>query len=90
MASIKPMNIKKAGRSVLLVLALGATVGMLAYVSVGGVGLAMGGSAIGLKSGAFMTAGALLSTLVYGAYQVGRRSRNPSQFGAQCCRNERA
>ena len=64
----------------MLVVAVGATLGIFAYMLLGGVGIAMGGSAVGLRGGSFMIGGALLAALAYSSYQFGRRTRNPNHI----------
>ena len=87
MANIRTMKLKSAVRNFMLVVAIGAATGIFAYSLLGGVGVAMGGSAVGLRGSSFMLAGALLTSLFYCAYLFGRSSRKPDQSGRPTSRN---
>lgn len=56
--------------------ARGATAGGAAYAAIGGVGLAVGGTAVGITLLPFMAIGALLGAAGYGLYAAGKASND--------------
>jgi len=59
----------KAGLSAVV----GGTVGIVSNLSIGGVGLAIGGTAISISMGPFVATGAILATTGYGLFYLGKR-----------------